>query len=290
MKTLEKLSEIVFDRQSGSSQIAARLLNHLEAATLEIEAGQVGNFLEEAYAAVLRRRSLISPINLVDALRRAYSLLLEEKGAQPDLRMMIRRLRGMYLTSLEVALKIAGGRLAGCERILTLSKSSQVVSALKRVVGVEARVLAGWPLMDGLAAYRDLRASGVRAILFPDLSVFEAVREVDALLIGCDAVLPDGSAVNRSGSRAAALAAQEMGVPTLVICDSSKLDINNLWAPEEWGLELEGAAIRFQVFEKVDRGLVTEYVSEHGCLSPSSFVDVAGGEILSWPRRLLQQE
>ncbi|MEM0481472.1 MAG: hypothetical protein QXM16_01090 [Nitrososphaerota archaeon] len=287
---LERFSEIVFDRRGGSSQIAVGLLRYLEEAVPEEGPDVVKLFLEELYATVLKRRSLVSPINLVGIMKQAYTISLEESGHMPYLREMIRQLRRMYEAALEAALRSAEKRLAQYSTVLTLSKSSQVISTVKRIIPRESRVLVGWPLMDGLAAYRELKASGLNAILLPDLSVHEALTGVDALLLGCDAVLPDGSAVNRSGSGIVALAAREAGIPTFIICDSTKLDINNLWEAEKWSLTVEGAPVEFQVFERIDSGLVTEYISELGCLAPASFVDAARKEVGSWPRRLSSQQ
>ncbi|MCS7145689.1 MAG: hypothetical protein RMJ28_06300 [Nitrososphaerota archaeon] len=285
---LGKVAEIVSDRRSGSSQIAMNLLNYLVTAfSTEGEPPEADQFLEELYATVLRRRSLISPINLIEVLRRAHMLQRNEAGAETPLKEAVLRLRELYGGALEVALRAGEERLTLYDTLLTLSKSSQVLSLVKRLPSVEVRVLTGWPLMDGLAAYAELRASGVKAFLFPDLSVFEAAEGVDALLIGCDAILLDGSAVNRSGSKTAALVAEELGIPTIVICDSTKLDLNSLWAPEKWSLASDEASVEFQVFEKVDSRLVTEYVSELGCLKPDKFVASAGSELVSsWPRRV----
>lgn len=287
---MEKVSEIVFDSRGGSSQIAMGLLSYLEEVAQKEEPSVVKLFLEELYEIVLKRRSLISPINLVNTLRQAYEISLGESGPRPYLRDMIRLLRQMYGAALEAALRSAEKRLAQCNTILTLSKSSQVISTVKRLSPHETRVLVGWPLMDGLAAYRELKASGVNAILLPDLSVCEALTDVDVLLLGCDAVLPDGSAINRSGSSIVALAAREAGVPTLIICDSTKLDINNLWLAEKWRLTAEGIPVEFQVFERIDSSLIQEYISELGCLDPASFVDAARKEVVSWPRRLSFQQ
>ncbi len=287
---MEKVSEIVFDRRGGSSQIAVNLLSYLAEAAPEGEPDVVRFFLEELYATVLKRRSLIAPINLVSILKQAYTTSLGESETRPYLREMIRGLLRMYEAVLEAALRAAEKRLAQYDTILTLSKSSQVISTLKRIAPRETRVLVGWPLMDGLAAYRELKAAGINTVLLPDLSIHEALKDVDVLLLGCDAVLPDGSAVNRSGSRIAALAAHEAGVPTLIICDSTKLDINNLWTAEKWSLTVEGATVEFQVFERIDSGLVTEYISELGCLAPALFVDAAREEVGSWPRRLTAQQ
>ncbi len=287
---LEKISEIVFDRRGGSSQIVMSLLSYLEEAAPDGEPSAVKVFLEELYAAVLKRRSLVSPINLVSILKQAYTISLKESGPKPYLREMISQLRRIYEAALEAAVGSAEKRLAQYRTILTLSKSSQVILTVKRLKPRETRVLVGWPLMDGLAAYRELKASGVNTILLPDLSVREGLISVDALLLGCDAVLPDGSAVNRSGSGIAALAAHEAGIPTLIICDSTKLDINNLWMAEKWSLTVEEVPVEFQVFERIDASLVTEYISELGCLAPAAFVDAARKEVFSWPRRLSPQQ
>lgn len=275
------------DRESGSSQISLNLLTELERiSTDEGEPENVLSLLDRLYDTVSQRRSLISPINLVWIIRESYKLSLERKSAQASLKEIVGNVKRMHSEALESSVRSAEKTLTGLSTILTISKSSQVLAALKRLAGLKVRVLAGWPLMDGVAAYNELVKAGIRTRLFPDLSVSEALDGVDAVLLGCDAVLLDGSAANRSGSKIVALVARESRVPVFVICDPTKLDVNNVWVSEKWSLMVEGRPIDFQVFEKIDHNLITGYVYGAGFSDPSSFVAAAKEEVTAlWPRR-----
>jgi translation initiation factor 2B subunit (eIF-2B alpha/beta/delta family) len=68
-------------------------------------------------------------------------------------------------------------------------------------------------------------AGEIRVTLHTDAAVAHvlATREVDAVVVGADAVLADGSVVNKTGTRAAALSAAREGVPLCVVCAADKV-------------------------------------------------------------------
>ncbi|MEM2038312.1 MAG: hypothetical protein QXJ80_04885, partial [Nitrososphaerota archaeon] len=263
------------------------LLNFLEKILpYEGRPEDTAEMLCELYKMALRRRSMVSPVNLVWIIKESYRLSLESGEPGASLRTIVANVKRMYVEALGSAVRGAERLLERCDKVLTLSKSSQVSATLKRLHRLEVRVLAGWPLMDGVSAQNELVKAGVKARLFPDLSIYEALEDVDAVFLGCDAVLTDGSAVNRSGSKMAAAAARELGVRVIVIGDSTKLDVNRLWEPEEWSLTIEGNSVEFQVFEKIGSEKVSEYVFEFGSSTPLDVVARAQREVtVTWPRR-----
>jgi translation initiation factor 2B subunit (eIF-2B alpha/beta/delta family) len=114
------------------------------------------------------------------------------------------------------------------ERVLTLSRSGTVERALldaslDRVFVAESR-----PAREGVGVAERL-ADEFDVTLHTDAAVGHvlATAEVDAVVVGADAVLADGSVVNKTGTRAAALAADREGVPLQVVCAADKI------APDE---------------------------------------------------------
>jgi translation initiation factor 2B subunit (eIF-2B alpha/beta/delta family) len=59
--------------------------------------------------------------------------------------------------------------------------------------------------------------------LTTDANAAGALADADTLLVGADAVLPDGSVVNKVGTRTAATVAAREGVPVVVACASAKV-------------------------------------------------------------------
>ena len=110
-------------------------------------------------------------------------------------------------------------------RVLTLSRSGTVRRALADAPALERLFVAeSRPAREGVGvAERFAGRCDVR--LHTDAAVAHvlATREVDAVVVGADAVLADGSLVNKTGTRAAALAAARENVPLCAVCAADKV-------------------------------------------------------------------
>jgi len=282
----QRVRDIVDDRIHGSTRIALNLLTFLSEKLIYLEIPQVRKVLNEVLRIVKKRSSIILPANLVYILGEAIDLSTS-RGIKPDIRRITELLLSSYNQKIRKAVENAVDVLRGCRRIFTLSYSSQVINTLKKMLGVEVSVIAGWPILDGVKALRELTSHGVKMRIYPDSSIYEVVSSSEAALLGCDAVLLDGSAVNRSGSKVAALICYEKSIPVYVICDSVKLDLQSIWKPETWSYEFEGMEMSFQVFEKVEPSLISRYISEIGQDTPRDFVEKALREIRDYPYKLI---
>jgi len=110
-------------------------------------------------------------------------------------------------------------------RVLTLSRSGTVRRALLDAPGPErAFVAESRPAREGVDVAERL-AGECDVALHTDAAVAHvlATHEVDAVVVGADAVLADGSVVNKAGTRAAALAAEREDVPLSVVCAADKV-------------------------------------------------------------------
>jgi translation initiation factor eIF-2B subunit delta len=111
-------------------------------------------------------------------------------------------------------------------RIVTISASANVVEALQAlrredllldVVCGESR-----PLLEGTALARYLVEQGFDVMLAPDLGLAEHFVERTILLVGTDAILPEG-VVHKRGTRVYATWASLRGVPRYVLATRDKL-------------------------------------------------------------------
>ncbi|MFB6268510.1 MAG: NUDIX domain-containing protein [Halobacterium sp.] len=163
-------------------------------------------------------------------------------------------------------------------RVFTLSRSGTVDAAL-RGTGVERVLVAeSRPGGEGVAVAESL-ADDFDVTLTIDANVPAAVAEADAVMVGADAVFPDGDVVNKVGTRAALLAARAAGVPAFVVCAADKI------APERLPVEdgdpaglYDGDAgldVRNPVFEVVPAGLVDAVVTEQGVLDDAAVESLA---------------
>ncbi|QLC33536.1 NUDIX domain-containing protein [Halarchaeum sp. CBA1220] len=159
--------------------------------------------------------------------------------------------------------------------LLTLSRSGTAFDAAvgaepSRVVVAESRTAR-----EGVATAERLAAEGMDVTLTTDAAVATLVESVDAVLVGADTVLRDGSVVNKVGTRAAALAAAEAGVPVYAVCASDKIapDVD----PDDPALEEAPAdalydgdadlSVANPRFDVTPAHLVTGVVTEDGVLS-----------------------
>ncbi|MFB6156128.1 MAG: NUDIX domain-containing protein [Haloferacaceae archaeon] len=167
------------------------------------------------------------------------------------------------------------------ERVLTLSRSGTVAAVLadapSSVVVAESR-----PAREGVGVAERLAEGGVDVTLVTDAAVAHVLSEgeVDAVVVGADTVLPDGSVVNKTGTRGAAVAAANEGVPTYAVAAADKVAAAS-------GVELESGptgevydgdadlAVENPTFDLTPAAFVTGVVTERGVLDASDVGDVA---------------
>lgn len=161
-------------------------------------------------------------------------------------------------------------------RILTISSSSTVRSALVEARGRDIRVLCleGRPMNEGQGLARTLAHAGIPVTLAVDAAGESLVGESDLVLLGADSV-GDSGVVNKIGSLALARAAAARSVPVWVAADRTK------WLPpgfpqfhaddrppDEVWRGARGVRVWNRYFERLPFELVGQIVSDAGVLSP----------------------
>jgi len=232
--------EIVEDTQKGASQ-------------LFFEAGQsiIQLNAEEAkeYAVELieNRYSMSSLVNLAD---RTFSAV--EEG---DHKEKIRDYLSDVKKSKERVVDIAVEKLSSFERIGTLSYSSTVIEVLKNFEKVS--VLESGPMCEGRTTAKELFEEGVDVDLYPDSSVYDFVKDVDAVLLGCDSLSGEGF-TNKTGTYTLAIVCGYLDIPVYVVSDRSKFVPAEIPLPEGeehdpkevWDTDLD-ITIHNDYFEKI---------------------------------------
>jgi translation initiation factor 2B subunit (eIF-2B alpha/beta/delta family) len=153
-------------------------------------------------------------------------------------------------------------RIPPASRIVTISRSETVLSALRSLPASRAprEVLAmeSLPGGEGRRLARDLRRAGIRARTIPDRAARTAVRAADLVMIGADAVEPDGAVVHKVGTRSLAVAARRVGVPVIVVAGRSK-----------WVTAGRGRRHLPPLFERTPGSLVSAYWTDAGVIRGS---------------------
>ena len=124
----------------------------------------------------------------------------------------------------DTAAATAAGRLP--DRVATLSRSGTVADAVERAAPTAVLVAESRPGREAVGtAERVAERTNANVTLTTDAALAEQLVTFDvaALVVGADTVLPDGSVLNKVGTRAAATAAASEGIDRLVVAASDKI-------------------------------------------------------------------
>ena len=111
--------------------------------------------------------------------------------------------------------------------IVTFSHSSTVLSSLAHARRRFREVLfaRSLPLGEGATAAREARKIGILATLIEDRQIRQWVRRSDLVVVGADTLLPDGSMINKAGTRNLAGICSRTDKPFWVVASSLKYGI-----------------------------------------------------------------
>ena len=122
------------------------------------------------------------------------------------------------------AAAIAADRLP--DRIATLSRSGTVAATVERAEPDAVLVAESRPGREGVdTAERAAERTDAAVTLTTDAALADrlAATEIGAVVVGADTLAPDGSVVNKVGTRAAAAAASAEGIDCCVVAASDKI-------------------------------------------------------------------
>lgn len=175
--------------------------------------------------------------------------------------------------------------LRSAQVVFTHCRSSSVEGILKegkkkgfsfQVVNTETR-----PLFQGRIAARNLLRAGIPVQMAVDaagpfiLSSFS--EEIDFLLLGSDAVLTDGSAVNKIGSYGLSLAAFEAGIPLYIAASllkyhpHSEIELEQRPREEIWPSAPDELEIVNLAFDCIPASYIKGFITEKGVIKPKDF-------------------
>ncbi|MCL4509456.1 MAG: hypothetical protein M1470_00045 [Bacteroidetes bacterium] len=171
--------------------------------------------------------------------------------------------------------------IANGKTYATLSQSEFVIKSFERAANenktATVYVMESRPLFEGRQTARALKKMGHRPILVSDAAIGFFINEIDSAFVGADAILADGTLVNKIGSyalaAACAIAKKNFYAVTSVLKYDSEKNIAGFINKEEGAHEIF-ANPEFEVrnfyFDKVNAELVTALVTEVGSFSPLS--------------------
>jgi translation initiation factor 2B subunit (eIF-2B alpha/beta/delta family) len=159
----------------------------------------------------------------------------------------------------------------------TLSRSGTVIDAL---VQADSTVVIGEsrPAGEGGDVAAALADRDMTVTLTTDAALSSALSgtaelSIDVVLVGADAVLPDGSIINKVGTRALSLAAAESAVPLYVVAASDKVALEEYQPTERSDPTpldpAPGVETWVPTFDRTPPAAVDGIVTEEGVLAPA---------------------
>ena len=262
---VEAVERIRQDREHGARELALEALRALRARAAAATPPQE---LRQAARALALARPMMAAI--ANALAAAWTAIADRGDSLGPLDELIQRLEESPRR-----MAAAGRGLLPAGTAMTYSYSSTVIEVLGESRPQRAIVSEGRPLNEGLRKARRLAEKGISVTLITDAQMGLFVREAEAVVVGADSVFPDGSLVNKIGTRLLALAAREARVPFYVVTETLK--VSALSAPKRFLAE-EGdrkevsgepwLQVRNVYFEVTPARLVTAYITDEGVLQP----------------------
>ncbi|SEW17661.1 NUDIX domain-containing protein [Natrinema salifodinae] len=181
----------------------------------------------------------------------------------------------------EDAATAAADRIEGS--IATLSRSDTVLDALRAGEPSRIFVAESRPAREGIGvAERLADATDAAVAVHTDAAVAHVLarEDVDRVVVGADTVLPDGSVVNKTGTRGLAVAAAREGIPVSVVAATDKVSTRedvNLESGDRTAV-YDGDApldVLNPTFDVTPTDCVTEIVTERGALDPAEIEGIA---------------
>lgn len=268
MSLVERLVErICGDRVSGASQLTVK------AAESFLELIEEDGALEDvrSLGALLRkaRPSMPSIANISTlVMKEIEDRVRGGRRLKEAVREAVDEVLNEYRDRMKRVIEVAASTISRFRRILTHSYSSTVASILEKVKGLEVYVTESRPGMEGVRLAERLLDAGLRVTLIIDSAASHIIREIDAVIVGCDALFRDGSFANKIGTRMIALAAESEEKPFYVATDLMKAAVHGFGyehgPPEEVYRSSRPIRVLNPYFEVTSPHLVHRYLTDEG--------------------------
>ena len=133
------------------------------------------------------------------------------------------------------------------------------------------------PLFQGRKTSKELAKAGIKVTEVVDSAAEIMLKKSKVMFIGADAILKDGSVINKIGSGMLAEIAFNHKIPVYILTDSWKFSNNPIKIEERnykeiWENAPKNIKIQNPAFEKVESKYITAIISEFGILKLRDFV------------------
>jgi translation initiation factor 2B subunit (eIF-2B alpha/beta/delta family) len=229
------LSGIATDTTSGATELARRGL----AALGRFVQGHYKEMDRPGILRAVRAFAACRPVmGVFPDLAARLLLAIEREGGEYDLDELITELLNSVEDATRLSGDIAAAYLSDKQRLFTLSYSEAVRNAIMdwKIGEGEVIVAESAPRREGIKLVEYLADHGVNVEIASDSAIPSTIQEVDAILVGCDAITEADDLQNKIGTRITVEAANEAGIPAYAVAQTFKI------TPSGWPVFLERQA------------------------------------------------
>ncbi len=227
------------DREQGASELARQALKIMGECAVTCSAVTTAELiatLEQRVQTLKDARPSMAPVfNLLKRWKARLSTYADKELKQARVALAEDAIELIKLSedAVTAVAKNAAGFLGSGKTLFTHSLSSTVMALFRELQGrnVQAIITESRPLNEGHTLARELAKLSIPTTLITEAQIGLFIDQADAVVIGADSLLPDGSMINKAGSYLVALAAREEGVPFYVCCESFKQRAEEMGEP-----------------------------------------------------------
>jgi ribose 1,5-bisphosphate isomerase len=265
----ELVVEIDHDRTNGAGYLGRKAIAALREAARHSSAQSSGDLFRDILQIGLKlraaQRGMATIWNLTGKLLNEIDYEWQFKSVT-EFRELVENLAARVVLQSEIAEEQVSRNLSyillkkTC--ILTHSYSNTVKKALQlcKHGAPQIYVTESAPAFEGRMLVRELNDLELSAHVLPDTAMESFPVNFDAVVVGADGILADGSVVNKTGTRDIAQNARRLGIPVLVGAETAKLN-----AMQFLGQPLQLGAI----FDQTPGDYITSIVTEEGEMKPA---------------------
>ena len=212
------LQEIREDNRSGAAQLAGKGAQLLLGV---LKGGKVGEIRTMGKALLDAQPSMAPMVNLVNQLFAAIDVLEDQQAIKEKGIAAVQGFLHNLSAGPEKIKENALSLLEGKTKVMTHSYSSTCLGVLGHTKDIEVICPESRPLLEGVRTAQELGERGIRTRIVVDSAAPSLMGECDCVIVGADAVTPQG-VVNKIGTYALALAAREHSVSVYVLAGTEK--------------------------------------------------------------------
>ncbi|MCC6049572.1 MAG: hypothetical protein LM580_02630 [Thermofilum sp.] len=201
-------------------------------------------------------------------------------------------------SSIAVAAALGARRVRDGSTLMTCSYSKSVKALFSRLKSegkrVRAIVAESRPGGEGVAMAEEISDMGFETELVVDSAVRFFMKDVDAVVVGAEAIAANGAVINKVGTSLIALAAHEARVRTFVIATTHKFSTETVFGelvklPVVEGTALlpgleraKGVTAKCPLFDVTPPRYIDAIVTEKGVVAPEAALLLVK-EVYGWP-------